>query len=105
MSNLFLAMPTTNGIYKLIIQHLKAHGFTVCDLSFSDNNDIFRHPTLREKFQIKYRKKILGDKEAKLHVISANNLKQIEQHKQTIIQTIQQNNAEHALFIRDTSRL
>ena len=100
MSNLFLAMPTTNGIYKLIIQHLKAHGFTVCDLSFSDNNDIFRHPTLREKFQIKYRKKILGDKEAKLHVISANNLKQIEQHKQTIIQTIQQNNAEHALFIR-----
>ncbi len=62
MSTLFLAMPTTNGIYKLIAQHLKAHSFTVCDLSFSDNNDIFRHPTFREKIHIKYRKKILGDK-------------------------------------------
>jgi len=100
MSTLFLAMPTTNGIYKLIAQHLEAHGFTVCDLSFSDNNDIFRHPTFREKIHIKYRKKILRDKEAKLHVISANNLKQIEHDKQAIIQIIQQNHAEHALFIR-----
>ena len=100
MSTLFLAMPTTNGIYKLIAQHLKAHGFTVCDLSFSDNNDIFRHPTLAEKIHIKYRKKILRDKEAKLHVISANNLKQIERDKQAIIQAIQQNSADNALFIR-----
>ena len=100
MTTLFLAMPTTNGIYKLIVQHLEAHGFTVCDLSFADNNDIFRRPTLAEKIRIKYRKKILGDKEAKLHVLTASNLKQIERNKQNVIRTVQQNSAEHALFIR-----
>ena len=62
MTTLFLAMPTTNGIYKLIVQHLEAHGFTVCDLSFADNNDIFRRPTLAEKIRIKYRKKSLATK-------------------------------------------
>ena len=56
-------MPVVSGLYKLIHENLKYHGFNVIDIV--ENGESFRYPSFGSWLKVKWRKIVYKDTYAK----------------------------------------
>lgn len=89
--SILLAMPNTNSISNLIIDNLIALGFRV-EVLIGEHH--FKYPSFKDRLAVKFRRYILGDKQAKQKLID----RIIEQKLLTKIQTL--DTVDYVLCIR-----
>ncbi|MCP1659912.1 hypothetical protein [Neisseria perflava] len=87
-----LGMPADNGIYRLISDGLRHHGFQV--ISAVMDNQAFRYPSAFSRLKVKFAQTVLRDRDAKRKLKSKLLLADVRR------QIAEAGGADYALFIR-----